>query len=129
MNIHHVGYLVKNVEKASDKFKLLGFSAKSEAVYDNFRKIYILFMEKDGYTIELVASASEDSVVAGLYKKYRNTPYHFCYTTNRFEYDMNKLAESGFVQMGEPCPAPAINNKNAVFFMSNILGIVELVEE
>ena len=34
---------------------------------------------------ELVSPAAEDSVVSGLMKKYKNSPYHICYQTRDFD--------------------------------------------
>ena len=79
LTIHHIGYLVKKINKAVNDFERLGYSAVSDIIYDDFRKIHICFMEKDGYRIELVSPADSASVVAGLLKKYKNSPYHICY--------------------------------------------------
>lgn len=129
MRVHHIGYLVKKIEKAEQKFGLLGFSVVKEAVYDEYRRVNISFMEKDGYVIELVAPADKDSVVSELYKKIRNAPYHICYTAENFEKDLEELLSNGFVQIDEPCPAPAIGGKKVVFLMNAAIGMVELLEE
>ena len=43
---------------------MLGYEITQPATYDEIRKIHICFLEKDGYRIELVSPASEDSVVS-----------------------------------------------------------------
>lgn len=60
MKIHHIGYAVKNIEKARKSFKKLGFSQKGEMTFDRERNVKILFMENEGYRIELVASADRE---------------------------------------------------------------------
>ena len=78
MKIHHVGYLVKRLEKAEKVFSALGYAEKQKAVYDPIRDVDISFWEKDGYTAELVCPKSEKSVVANLIRTYKNAPYHIC---------------------------------------------------
>lgn len=128
MKIHHIGYLVKRLEKASDAFKALGYAPMGEAVRDSGRGVDILFMEKDGYAIELVSPFTKESVVAGLMKTYKNAPYHICYESEDFAADMVWLEANGYMRMDEPKPAPAIGDKRVVFFMSPALGMIELLE-
>ena len=53
MNIHHIGYLVKKGPKAQAAFEALGYIAEGEWPHDEIRKVDILFLQKDGYRIEL----------------------------------------------------------------------------
>lgn len=128
MRIHHIGYLVKNIDKAQRFFLELGYEIKCNKIYDEYRKINILFLSKDGYEIELVSSASPDSVVANLYKHVKNSPYHICYETKNFEQKLKHLTDNGYVQIGNPCVAPALNNKKVVFLMNSNIGMIELLE-
>lgn len=41
---------------------------------DEIRKVDILFLQKDGYRIELVSPYAPDSVVSGLIRTYKNAP-------------------------------------------------------
>lgn len=129
MRIHHIGYLVKKIDKAKKVFTTLGFQTNTAPVYDPYRKITICFMEKDGYRVELVSPASTDSIVSGLINKYRNTPYHLCYSTVDFDSKLKTLAQEGFTQIGEPCIAPAIDNRRVVFLFNSAIGLIELLEE
>lgn len=79
MNIHHIGYLVKKGPKAQAAFEALGYIAEGEWTHDEIRKVDILFLQKDGYRIELVSPYAPDSVVSGLIRTYKNAPYHLCY--------------------------------------------------
>ena len=73
LSVHHIGYLVKKIEKATRTFLALGYRMEQDIVYDAFRKVNICFLVKDGCRIELVSPAAEDSVVSGLMKKYKNS--------------------------------------------------------
>jgi len=61
MKIHHIGYLVKSMEKAQKTFTELGYRIEQETVYDDYRQIDICFLEKDGYRIELVCPGTATS--------------------------------------------------------------------
>lgn len=128
MKIHHIGYLVKNIDKAKINFEKLGFKETTKTSLDENRKTNIAFMENNGYTIELVSPATEDSVVSGLIKKYRNSPYHLCYIADNFEKDISELTAGGFTQIDAPMAATAINNKKVVFLMNASIGLIELLE-
>ena len=128
MNVHHVGYLVKNIDKAKDTFLKLGYTAETETVYDPIRKIDICFLIKDGYRVELVSPAAEDSVVSGLVKKLGNTPYHICYSTDDFDGEVARLRAAGFMQIDKPTPAPAIGGHRVSFFLNMAIGMIELLD-
>ena len=119
--VHHTGYLVKHLEKSRGSFLSLDFRALGEPVYDEDRDVDILFLEKDGYTVELVCPRSDASVVAGLMKTHRNAPYHLCL-------ELKRLEKSGFMRMEEPSPAPALGGRRVCYLMSPWMGMVELLE-
>lgn len=128
MQIHHIGYLVKKLEKAAAAFTALGYVPEGKITDDTIRGIDILFLVKDGYRIELVSPNRPDSVVSGLIKTYRNAPYHICYTSDAFGTDVEALEHSGYIRMGEACEAPALGGKRVVFLMSPVLGMIEVIE-
>lgn len=127
LKIHHIGYLVKKIEKARQTFEALGYRTEQDTVYDDIRKVDICFLTKDGYRIELVSPVSEDSVVAGLLKKYKNCPYHICYETVDYEAACAELAANGFLAIDTPTPAPALGGREVTFFSSALIGMVELL--
>lgn len=128
MNVHHIGYLVKKLEKARAHFLTLGYRVAQDVVYDEYRDVDILFLEKDGYVVELVSPRSERSVVASLIKTYRNAPYHICYVCDDFEADLERLEHSGFTRIDTPAPAPALGGKNVCFLLSAQIGMIELID-
>lgn len=128
MKIHHIGYLVKKLKKAQEAFEALGYIAEGTAVHDEVRKVDILFLEKDGYRVELVSPYAADSIVAGLIRTYKNSPYHICYEAEDFRRDIDWLEANGYIRMDEPTAAPAIGGRKVTFFMNPALGMVELLE-
>ena len=83
----HTSYWVsgKKGPKAQAAFEALGYIAEGEWTHDEIRKVDILFLQKDGYRIELVSPYAPDSVVSGLIRTYKNAPYHLCYEAENFE--------------------------------------------
>ena len=127
LKIHQIGYLVKKIEAATQTFEALGYQLAQNIVYDDIRKVNICFMTKDGCCIELVSPTTEDSVVSGLMKKYKNCPYHICYETNNFEQDYQELQENGFISIDVPTPAPALQGRDVVFLTNASVGMIELL--
>ena len=131
MKIHHIGYLVDNIENAAREFEKLGFSRRGEVLEDTSLEIYILFLYNNEQAVELIQPVSEKSPVYGLRKKYRNSPYHICYETDDLPGEIETMTNpnSGYILIQPPKPAPAIPNcPNVAFLMNSHIGIIELVE-
>lgn len=128
LTVHHIGYLVKKIDKAIQTFQSLGYEIEQDTVYDDIRKVNICFLIKDGCRVELVSPVSEDSVVSGLMKKYKNCPYHICYETADFEADYAALTSNGFIAIDTLTPAPAMGGREVVFLNSAAIGIIELLK-
>lgn len=129
LKVHHIGYLVKKMDAAIHSFENLGYRITQQTIYDDIRKVNICFLQKDGYCIELVSPVCAGSVVSGLMKRYKNSPYHICYETENFEEDYQLLTESGFTSIDTPTPAIALQNREVVFLMSASMGMIELMKK
>ena len=86
MIIDHIGYAVKDIEKAKQSLQTLGF-VFGEVIEDKARNINILFGENGGYKVELVAPISTGSPVDSILTKVGPSPYHFCFTSSDIEKD------------------------------------------
>lgn len=128
LKVHHIGYLAKKMEAAINAFQHLGYTIRQDTVHDAIRRIHICFMEKDGYVIELVSPADNESLVSGLLKKYKNSPYHICYETQDLNQELALLTAEGYTAIDTPTPAPALGNRRVVFLMNPFLGMIELLE-
>lgn len=127
LKVHHIGYLVKKIEKAKQTFEQLGYRTEQDIVYDDIRKINICFMVMGDCRVELVSPVSEDSVVAGLIRKYKNSPYHICYETDDYETAYTELTTGGFLAIDTPTPAPALSGRKVVFLTNAAIGMIELI--
>lgn len=127
MKIHHIGYAVKDIYKAYESFKQLGYLKETDIIRDDKRKIYIQFLVKDGYKIELVSPAEKGSAVEKLLKR-GNTPYHICYEVLNMDMEIEEFEKNGYTLVENPETAPAIENRKVVFMFSIDMGLIELVE-
>lgn len=129
MKIHHIGYLVKKIEKSIESFEALGYLITVSSTWDEGRKAHICFLENEGYCVELICPSKESSLYP-LLKQYNNAPYHICYVCDHLEQTIEGLASKKFMMFKEPAPAPVIGkNARVAFLMNASIGMIELVEE
>ena len=138
MKIHHIGYLVKNIEKSAAAFEAAGYErilyADGSFVFDDkTRQCDISFMRMNGGSesdcIELVAPQSPDCPIYGLMKQYKNSPYHICFESENLEEDTARLKQKGWSVFLPSAPAPAIDGRNVVFLIHRSAGIIEIVDK
>lgn len=128
MKIHHVGFLAVNGKETVKGFLEQGAVLEQKESYDSFRKINITFILMGEYRIEIIEPADENSPFYPLLKKYKNSPYHFCYEVNELEPEMERLQKNGCFVLDNPMEAPCIDNRKVAFLMSPNMGVLELVE-
>ena len=129
MKIDHIGYAVKRIDKAIEAFSGLGY-VFGDIVDDTDRNLKIVFGEKDGYRIELVAILDKkaDSPITDVLKRSGPTPYHICYVSDDIEADTKDLESKGFRVIIEPAEAIAFGRKKVVFLYGLSTGLMEIVE-
>jgi methylmalonyl-CoA/ethylmalonyl-CoA epimerase len=128
LKVHHVGYIVNDIDSSLGDFRALGFEPVGDRCIDEQRNIRIQFLKNAEYSIELVSPLNESSPVGGILKKVGATPYHLCYETAELDQKTAELKANGFVIIAEALEAPAINEKKVVFLFKKSIGIVEIVE-
>ena len=131
MRIHHLGYAVSSIEKSIPVFETLGWKSSGGITDDGPRKVRIVFLEKDGQLLELVAPLGDDSPVHQALKQNKGvpTPYHICYEVESLDAARAELKQKGFMPFIQAAPAPAIDNRRVEWFFVLNLGIIELVEQ
>lgn len=128
MRIDHIGYAVKNIDKARKSMEALGYVFE-ETIADYERNIFLCFGELAGYRIELVAPMGEGSPVDMHLTKIGPTPYHICYRSSSIEEEIEKLKASRFKVSIPLTPAVAFGGKRIVFLYSLSAGLIEIVED
>lgn len=116
--IHHLGYLVENIEKSRIIFEGLGFKTTLSVFFDETRQIDILFMNQNVFCIELICPR-EGSDIKKLQKKYKNSPYHICFEVESLVDSIELFKADGYLIFSPISPAPAISSTaKVVFFVS-----------
>lgn len=129
MRVHHIGYLVKKIDKAILSFEALGYKVTIPSTWDSGRKAYICFLKNEGYCVELICP-SKESPLFPLLKHYCNAPYHMCYSCENLEETIKQLKTHKYMLVKEPEPAPVISpSARVAFLMSARTGMIELVEQ
>ena len=129
MRVHHIGYLVKKIDRAIESFEALGYTLTVKSTWDEIRQAYICFLDNGGYCVELICP-SEESPLYPLLRQYGNAPYHICYQCDDMEEAIQTLKAQKFMLFKEPAPAPVIGEKARVAFLQSArAGMIELVEK
>ena len=128
MKIHHFGYLTKDLRASEKAFLKLGYEVEFPAAFDSLRDITITFLRNGYYRVELIEPLGPNSPVYGLLKKYKNTPYHFCYEVTDLEEAVAELEAQGYYVIQAPLEAPCIEKRRVVFLMGADMGMIEVVE-
>lgn len=130
MQIHHIGYLVKDIQKSTKEFLELGYTLEQAVRYDDLRKASINFLINGTYRIELIEpDAKAESPLVPLLKRFKNAPYHICYEAEDFGQAIEGLTGIGYLVTDEPAPAPCIEGRSVAFLMSPAAGLIELLEK
>lgn len=128
MKVDHIGYAVKNIDKAKRSLEALGYEFEP-TIEDKDRNIFLCFGELDGYRVELVAPTGENTPVDMHLSKIGPTPYHICYKSSDIESDIERLKSERFKVTVPLAPAVAFGNRRVVFLYSLAAGLIEIVEE
>lgn len=127
--VHHIGYIVKDINKSIKAFESLEYKKATEIIFDDERKTNFCFLEKDGVQVELVEPDSQSDIYP-LLKTYKNSIYHVCYSVSDIDEAVEDLKGKGFLLFRKTQKAPAIsNNAKVVFLIHSRMGIIELVQE
>ena len=128
MKVHHVGYLVSDMESALGRFISMGAIVTDRTVYDEDRLVDIAFIKFGNMPIELVCPREDSTAVGKSLRKLRNTPYHLCFECADLEEEVKRQIESGCMLVIEPQRAVAIGGHPVAFLYSEEIGLFELVE-
>lgn len=129
MQIDHIAYVVKNIDKSLVQFEKLGYEKCSIFFNDEIRKVKIVFIKNENTKIELVEPIDETSDAYAYYKRIKNGPYHICYKVDSIDESIKKLVEDGYMIVKEKEKAIAFDGRQVCFLYNNSIGLVELVEK
>lgn len=129
MQVDHIGYAVKKMDKAIESFSKLGYVFE-EIFTDEKRGIYICFGNNDSFRIELIAPIpGMESPADGWLKKNGPSPYHICYKSKNLDEEIEGLSKQRFTLVIPPDTAIAFGGKRVAFLYNLQQGLLEIVEE
>ncbi len=115
MKIHHLGIVVKNIEKSLNLYKKLGFFPCTKKIVDYNQNNMILFLKNsysEDFFLELIEPISSESTVWNFPKGY----HHMCLEVSHIE-DFVTIFQN--LNCGKiftkPITAPAISGRKIVF--------------
>lgn len=132
MKIDHIGYLVRDIQKAAAQFEALGYTRQTPILEDTaHRNVALCFLENNGTRVELVSPLANGhpSVVDATLHRQGDGPYHICY---RLEEPMGQaldtLRAQGWLIVTPPEEAVAFGGRQVAFLFRLGVGLIELVE-
>lgn len=113
MFIHHIGIIVRDINKSINIYNKLGFKLKNNIVIDDVQKNRIALL-KTGYCLnfELIEPLNEESSVYNFKEGY----HHICYEAEPGEDIIQKFKSMNIGKIfTQPMVAPALDNRKVVF--------------
>lgn len=129
MKIHHLGYMVSDLDSAVEQFESIGYKRIRGRTIDELRQVAIQFIKKDQFLVEVIAPLSADSPIKTFLRKIGPSPYHLCYEVLQIDSAILKLKKQHFVVVQKPLPAKAIGGQMVIFLFNKEIGLIELVEK
>jgi len=134
MKLHHVGYLVENIDTSyNDIAKTMSVAEKSQTFYDSEQDAFIKFIWQDNSIeqscIELVQPGKNNEALKKLLKKNGDYLYHICYETSSLDTKVEEFVKNGAIIIKHKKKAIAFNNKEVVFLFIRRGLIIELVQK
>lgn len=111
--IHHIGLIVKSIDKSINIYRKLNYIQISEIIYDKIQNIKVCFVQSEDRTqvLELIESLDETSSIY----HFKDGYHHICYEVNNQNFlDNFKNLNIGKI-FTKPMRATAIKNKQVVF--------------
>ncbi len=127
VEMHHIGFIVDDIEKNVQIFRLFGFEISGKLIEDYNQNNYLQMLEDSkGNKIELIKSMNENSSV------YNNKLglHHIAFSTDNEEEFRKILKEGKYGKIfTKNIKAPLFNNNEVFFGMLKNDLIFEIVKE
>ncbi len=112
MKVHHMGIIVKDLEKNVVLYTKFGFDVVSNIVVDNVQQNRVVFLQNQNLKVELIEPLNEKSSIYHFKEGY----HHICYETENKDafFENFKQLKIGKI-FTKPIHAPAIDNREIIF--------------
>lgn len=131
MRLHHMGYVVRDIERA-----MQGFLHSLQAQWDNrifddpLQKVRVAFLttRPEDAQIELVQPAGEESPVYRFLQEKGGGLHHACYTVPDLEAQITEMRSRGALLAKRPKPAVAFDGRRIAWIITAEGFLIELLE-
>jgi len=131
LEFHHVGVGALDFEAAIDTYIALGHRLHSR-VDDPVLDVRVAFLQAPGSHgpwIEVLSPLGPNGPLKSLVgRRALPSPYHTCYVVEDLPRASEQLRDLGFLPLGESRPALAFGGQPVAFFLSQTVGMLELVQ-
>lgn len=131
LGLHHIGYLVRDVEEAAAHYiQLLGYQRESVAIDDPTQTARVLFLRQPGahFWLELIAPLGPESKLATALRKGGGL-HHLCYEVEQLEPVLAHMREARCFVLCAPVPAVAFGGRRIAWVMDSKRALFEFIEK
>jgi methylmalonyl-CoA/ethylmalonyl-CoA epimerase len=130
LRLHHVGYVVANIEQTIESFvKSVNGGWNESIFYDPIQKVRVTFIDTPGTSvqIELVEPANEQSPVRA-FSASGGGLHHLCYEVDDCDRTLAKMRERKAMIVRRPKPAVAFGGRKIAWAITAEKLLIELLE-
>ncbi len=128
--LHHLGYLVKDIPSSVQEFAArFGYVVESDVIHDPVQTAYVQFLRLPGaaFWLELITPDGDKSKLSRSLEKGGGL-HHTCYEVDDIDAAGAHLRTQAMLMVAVPTPAAAFPGRRISWFMDRSLMLVELVE-
>ncbi len=132
LRLHHVGFVVANIEEAMPGFlRSLAATWDGQVFHDPLQKVRVAFLatRAQDALIELVEAAGDDSPVLRFLQERGGGLHHLCYEVADLEQELAEFRSRGAMIAKRPKPAVAFAGRRIAWVITAEKLLVELLEE
>lgn len=129
LKYHHIGKVVKSIEKQYSIYKKLGFEVVSgfeNMLEDNQQNVKVGAVKKGSILIELLEPLGKKSPVSNFLAKGQGF-HHICFGTRNLKRTIKTFKETYAFRQITPVTISVWNGRPVVFFMNSEMDVIELI--
>ena len=128
--LHHIGYLVKDMAVSAASFAdRFGYAIESDVIEDPRQTAMVQFLRQPGalHWLELVTPTGPGSKLYHALAKGEGL-HHLCYEVPSLEAAGQQLRQQQMLPLGKAQPATAFPGRSIAWYMDRSSQLIELVE-
>lgn len=129
MRLHHIGWVVRNLEDTAGRMKdLLGLDPIGSPITDPLQGVRLLFLSTGANSdIELIEPLDQTSPVSTFLARGGGL-HHLCYEVDDLDSSLAEMRKKGCAITSPPKPAVAFEGRRVSFLVTRERDVIELLE-